>query len=155
MHSAPCLASTGSRRRCVPASTGGNSHPCRAALGSGPSVLPLTLRTPRNCWRGHLGPCCRPTAGSPSQRYPADRARNPVVHTVMSCLLTLHQDATLTLATTERTVPAQQVQALESALDLAAALQTLTSSARDAAAQAQQAACEQGHRDTGTAGKRL
>lgn len=70
----------------------------------------------------------------------------------MSYLLTLHQDATLTLATTERTVPAQQVQALESALDLAAALQTLTSSARDAAAQAQQAACEQGHRDGFAAG---
>jgi len=70
----------------------------------------------------------------------------------MSYLLTLHQDATLTLATTERTVPAQHVQALESALDLAAALQTLTSSARDAAAQAQQAACEQGHRDGFAAG---
>ena len=70
----------------------------------------------------------------------------------MSYLLTLHHDATLTLATTERTVPAQHVQALESALDLAAALQTLTSSARDAAAQAQQAACEQGHRDGFAAG---
>ena len=70
----------------------------------------------------------------------------------MSYLLTLHQDATLTLATTERTVSAQHVQALETALDLAAALQTFTNSARDAAAQAQQAACEQGHRDGYAAG---
>ena len=65
----------------------------------------------------------------------------------MSYLLTLHQDAALTLATTDRTVPAPQVQALETALELAASLQALTASACDAAAQAQQLAREQGHRD--------
>jgi type III secretion protein L len=70
----------------------------------------------------------------------------------MSYLLTLHQDATVTLATTDRTVSAPHVQALETALDLAAALQTLTASARDASAQAQEAAREQGLRDGYVAG---